>query len=160
MFFSRGYDDGFAELLVDEKVFDDRDDDDEDRYWYFPGGYGRLFGTFGEIEGRWDESDYQGNSIFIIRCTKENVQAWGVVEFGWGSCSGCDSLQACRDPDEAMRLRNRMGESILWFEDRDWLVQWARERDWEGTWWGEKNKLDIMTMFERWHGGEKPGVSE
>lgn len=161
MFFSRGYDDGFAEQIWDVDFFDDREDDEKGGSWFsYYGGYVRLFETFGELEARWDERGYQGSSIYIVRCKKPNVEAWGVVEFGWGSCSGCDSMQACDSPEEVMDLRNRMGENIIWFEDRDWLIQWARERDWEGTFWGRENKLDIMTMFERWYGGEKPGVED
>lgn len=46
------------------------------------------------------ENDYQGSTYCLLR--KENK--YGYLEFGWGSCSGCDALEACSNYKDLQSL--------------------------------------------------------
>lgn len=77
-----------------------------------PWDYGPLLATFGEILVKIDDDDYQGDSRILYR----NGSRYGVLVFGWGSCSGCDSLQACGTHGEIGQLIKRLGSDVKWFE--------------------------------------------
>jgi len=65
----------------------------DDHGWY---DYTPLISYFGHIILRVDDTDYQGDS----RVLYEEGERYGYLNFGWGSCSGCDSLQACDTASE------------------------------------------------------------
>lgn len=74
-----------------------------------------------------DDDDYQGDSRILYR----NGEQYGLLIFGWGSCSGCDALQDCNSLEEIDTLRLSLHESIVWRtaqEMRDYLEQ----HDWQG----------------------------
>ena len=77
--------------------------------WY---DYQPMLDEFGEILLKVDEDDYQGDSFLIYK--KDNK--YGLLIFGWGSCSGCDALQACNNIDEVQELMNSLYDSITWFD--------------------------------------------
>ena len=40
-----------------------------------------------------DDGDYQGTLVFVIGCTGYQPDDYWYVKVGYGSCSGCDTLQ-------------------------------------------------------------------
>lgn len=76
-----------------------------------------------------DDDEYQGSSVVLLR----DGDRYGVLVFGWGSCSGCDALQACDTVEEATELRDELHRSILWF-DLDEARRYITEHDWKGDW--------------------------
>ena len=65
--------------------------------------YRPMIDSFGyEILLQVDDKDYQGDSRLLFR----DVSRYGILIFGWGSCSGCDSLQACESLEDVEKLRN------------------------------------------------------
>jgi hypothetical protein len=44
-----------------------------------------------------DDGDYQGTLVFVIGGTGYQPSTYWYVTWGYGSCSGCDTLQAIRD---------------------------------------------------------------
>lgn len=77
--------------------------------WY---DYQPMLDEFGEILIQVDEEAYQGDSFLIYK----NDNKYGLLVFGWGSCSGCDALQACDTIDEVQELMDRLYNSIEWFD--------------------------------------------
>ena len=83
---------------------------ENDRFsWY---DYQPMLDEFGEILIQVDEEAYQGDSFLIYK----NDNKYGFLTFGWGSCSGCDALQACDTIDEVQELMDSLYNAIKWFD--------------------------------------------
>lgn len=93
--------------------------DDEGRIeWDGRPTYTEIVETFGEIVVEATEEDYQGDSLFLIRqadSSEWNGFRYGVLTFGWGSCSGCDSLQAVDTQEDVDSLQDDLERGIQWF---------------------------------------------
>lgn len=101
-----------------------------DRYNYEP-----MVDAFGRrILVRCDDDDYQGDSYRLIADGDEPGQRYGVLIFGWGSCSGCDALQSCCSLKELQELMDSLQDSIKWFESKEELRTYMIQHDWEGDW--------------------------
>ena len=83
---------------------------------YGPYDYDPMIASFGDILLKVDDDDYQGDSRVLYK--KDGL--YGVLVFGWGSCSGCDALQGCQSVAELDEL----------IADTRNLIRWA---DKEGT---------------------------
>lgn len=74
---------------------------------------------------------YQGSSWVLFRSYHEHRQVmYGFLEFGWGSCSGCDALAACDSYKDLDKLRRSLINSISWFTISK-MVKFLKEKDWE-----------------------------
>ena len=75
--------------------------------------------------------DYQGDTWVLYQRGDE----WGVLTYGWGSCSGCDAALSCMSWEDAAELINRLVDSIVWRTKDDmlaWLVDDdARAGEWD-----------------------------
>lgn len=102
----------------------------KDRDWYYRGqDYPDLVGLFcDEIVVEASDDDYQGDTYAILRKGDE----YGYLEFGWGSCSGCDALQACGSDEEMAALANQLAASVEWQPDKAALKEWIAGKDWPG----------------------------
>jgi hypothetical protein len=76
-----------------------------------------------------DSNTGGGDSRFIFK----HGDFYGLLIFGWGSCSGCDRLQACRTVGELEDLRKFLFDSIKWGSASE-LLTYVREHDWKGDW--------------------------
>lgn len=104
------------------ELYPDRDEEP----FYGPTDYQPLIASLGHaIELQREDRDYQGDTFVLLR-RADGVR--GVLIFGWGSCSGCDSLQACETFAEIEKLRANLAGSIHWDADAA-LAAWLRERD-------------------------------
>jgi hypothetical protein len=62
------------------------------------------------------DNDYQGSTYLLVWDGKR----YGLLSYSWGSCSVCDSLEACRDDDEELsKLRDDLVSSVKWYENSD-----------------------------------------
>ncbi len=75
-----------------------------------------------------DDRDYQGDTYILFH----DGERLGILIFGWGSCSGCDALQACDSYADAEALRDKLLESILWHDGVEALGDYVESHDWEG----------------------------
>lgn len=91
-------------------------------YWC---DYQPMLNEFGEILLQVDEDDYQGDSFLIYK--KDNK--YGLLIFGWGSCSGCDALQGCNNIDEVQELMNQLYNDIKWFDSLQELKNYISNND-------------------------------
>lgn len=78
----------------------------DDDYEYMP--IVRLFGTPLVVVS---DADYQGDMRVLLR----SDSAYGFVVIGFGSCSGCDALQACTTFEDVDRLIDQIELDIHWF---------------------------------------------
>ena len=103
--------------------------------------YGPLIESFEyEVLLQVDDDDYQGDTRLLFK----NGSKIGYLNFGWGSCSGCDALQACSSYDEVDELRSHLYESIKW-ETKSDMLKYFETHDWEGdySWHQEEKKRFI-----------------
>lgn len=101
--------------------------DGQHEYFFGPSDYQPILEEFGTILTQIDDEDYQGDSRVLLK--KDNK--YGILIFGWGSCSGCDSLQACDSYEEIDQLIESFYNDIIWFDSLEDCKKWVRERDWE-----------------------------
>lgn len=107
--------------------------------WEFD--YGPMIKAFGNAVVIVEDCDYQGDT----RVLYDNNGKIGHLVFGWGSCSGCDALQACNDYDDLQALCNELENSIKWFVDAKEALFWFETRDWELQWeWHEDETRDYI----------------
>ena len=74
-----------------------------------------------------DEDDWQGDSLYLLK----NNDKYGLLKFGWGSCSGCDALQACESFDDVYTLLNNLNDEIIWFDSKDEINKYLFSKDWD-----------------------------
>jgi len=101
---------------------------EEGEYSYFSVyDYSPIINSFGEVVLRKSIGDHHGDTYAIINKGGQ----LGYLAIGWGSCSGCDSLQACSDYDDVARLIGRIAAGIRWGSAAD-LLNYFTTHDWEG----------------------------
>lgn len=111
---------------------------DSDPNDFFTPDYSQLTESFG-LEEIFTESygSYQGDTTSVFRDGKR----FGYLNFGWGSCSGCDSLQACdKDKGKIEALRDSLFEDIAWHDSKESMISWLKEKDWEGDYSGAERR--------------------
>lgn len=111
--------------------------------FYGPGDYGPLLLSMGhEIMLQVDDDDYQGDSRLLLK----DGDKVGYLQFGWGSCSGCDALQACNTIGEIEELRDELKSQIRWFDTKADAHKFFEEHDWEGdySWHHEVQKQFVI----------------
>lgn len=108
--------------------------------------YQPMLGAFGKIVIQVDDNGYQGDSRLLY---DENSKI-GVLIFGWGSCCGCDSLQACCSLEEVQELCDELQESIKWFDDKKQALEYFTNHDWQGdySWYQDETKEFINKCIE------------
>jgi hypothetical protein len=114
------------------------EEEQKDGSFYGPGNYQPIINELGNVLVQVDDNDYQGDSRILY----EKDGKYGFLIFGWGSCSGCDSLQACENIWEIQALMENLGNSIRWYDTIDELKQYFKDKDWdlEYSWHAEETK--------------------
>lgn len=109
--------------------------------WGFWCDYTPILNAFGKIVCRVDDDEYQGDS----RVLYDDGYMVGILVFGWGSCSGCDALQACSTIDDVQELCDELQDKIHWFADKKTALEFINSHDWEGdySWHREETKKFI-----------------
>lgn len=90
--------------------------------------YSDLVESFATIVIQEDDDDYQGDSRLLVT---DETGRYGLLTFGWGSCSGCDALQAAEgDETEVYKLRDDLARSVHWEDNAADLVAYINAKDW------------------------------
>jgi len=87
--------------------------------------YTPITDSFGKILVQIDEGNYQGDS-WILYDFEDGT--YGYLCFGWGSCSGCDALQACRSYDDADNLIKSLHNSIRIYTKEELIQFFSDEK--------------------------------
>jgi len=107
------------------------------------GNYTELLETFGyEIIINIKEDNWQGDSWIIFKLDAE----YGYLTFGWGSCSGCDALYACKNAKDYENLRQELFNQIQWHETLTDLKEWFKEHDFKGdfSFWSDSECVNRL----------------
>jgi thioredoxin-related protein len=120
-----------------------------DEYSWFdsPYDYTPMLDSFGfEKLLQVDDSDYQGDSRVLYK----DDNRYGILIFGWGSCSGCDALQGCESFKELEDLQKELFDQIKWFESKEELLKYLTTHDWEGDycWHAEETRDFVMKCIK------------
>lgn len=107
-------------------------DEGEKEWWAgMQVNYQQLIDSFGTVLIQEDSNDHQGDTFALILGDDGRL---GFLVFGWGSCSGCDALQACETNAEVANLRNELLDSIRWFDSPAEAAQFFLQHDFAGDW--------------------------
>lgn len=103
-----------------------------------PWDYTPIINALGDVILRVDEDDYQGDTWVLLR-SKENDK-YGFLNFGWGSCCGCDALQACNSYAELQELIDQLEQTTIWFDSAASALIFFQQHDWKGDYcWHSKD---------------------
>lgn len=94
-----------------------------------------------------DDKNYQGDS-YVLYGDENGSGPFGFLNFGWGSCSGCDALQACDSWEEIQELYDNLKSSILWFNNVKQAYDWFMQHDWNGDYSTTEKRIFIKTARE------------
>jgi hypothetical protein len=96
-------------------------------------GYEDMVEAFGRrLLAASDTDSSEGDSYRLIADGDEPDQRYGILIFGWGSCSGCDALEGCSYITEVQELANDLQDSIKWFPNKEALREYVQSHDWQG----------------------------
>lgn len=98
--------------------------------------YNTILNEFGEILVKVDDKDWQGDSRLVFR----DENRFGFLIFGWGSCSGCDALLACKNFDDIEKLIDSLINSIKWFDSYSEVIDYFTNKDFDLEHYGRKNE--------------------
>lgn len=98
--------------------------------YFYVGDYQPMIDAFGNMVAQQEIGSYQGDTLVLY----DNDGRIGFLVFGWGSCSGCDALQACDNIEEVQELCDDLQRRIEWFNSKEDALKWAKEKDWETEW--------------------------
>jgi hypothetical protein len=118
-----------------------------DRYWGYPSNYQPMIDSFGyNILLAVHDRDYQGDSRYLF----QNGDRYGMLIFGWGSCSGCDALQSCSSYEDVDKLRMSLYNSTQWFDNKEDCLNYFINHDWEGDycWHMDETKFFITNAIK------------
>jgi hypothetical protein len=70
--------------------------------------------------------DWQGDYLVLL----QDGERYGYVSISYGSCSGCDAMEACGSWDEVRELSRGLKNAIYWRSGQE-MLDWFNDRDWE-----------------------------
>jgi hypothetical protein len=125
--------------------------EDEDEYRGWRDSYQPIIDALGEVLVQVDDQDYQGDSRVLLKGADGR---FGHLQFGWGSCSGCDALQACDTRQELQELIDHIAGSVKWFDSPEEALGYFLTHDWEGdySWRQEEQKEYVKKAVEALQG--------
>jgi hypothetical protein len=115
--------------------------------------YTPIINYFGKVIISHSDDDWSGDTIAIIQHPTSQDMI-GYLQFGWGSCSGCDRLKACENYNDLAKLIENMENSIIWKHNESDMVDWINNRDWEAQfiWSNESLKNFLINACELLNG--------
>ncbi len=113
--------------------------DEDGGYW--ASSYQPMLDSFGDILVQVDDEDYQGDS----RVLYYSGGRYGWLQFGWGSCSGCDALQACDSIEEVQELMDDLCGRIQWWGSAKEALDFFKTHDWKGDYsWSRDEQMEFV----------------
>jgi len=92
--------------------------------------------------------DYQGDYYAFGEDQKGNYY---YVTTGYGSCSGCDELEACQTVEDLEKLRADIRRGVARFDSIETFVNHFKEDEWQSFgWMGSDMKLFNKEMFKHY----------
>jgi hypothetical protein len=110
------------------------------------GDYQPIINSFGDILVQVDDDNYQGDSLILL----EKDGKYGLLQFGWGSCSGCDALQSCESHEDVDELIESLHNRIVWHDNIKDMIKVIRTRDWDGCFMDKDLVREFQSKFEKY----------
>ena len=106
--------------------------------------YGDLLDSFEvQVLLNVEDNDYQGDTRVLMR----DGARYGLVVFGWGSCSGCDALEAVNgDVAETTELRDELWSSVHWEDSAAEMLAYVDGKDWSLDFSYRKETADFLAQ--------------
>ncbi len=118
-----------------------------ERDYYSSVSYENIVSSFGDILVEVNEDSYQGSSWVLLKA--KNNQ-FGYLTYAWGSCSGCDALEACDDNKEREELHSELWNSITWNKSLDKLLVVIRsEIEKDESWMQNPEQENFVKQCEK-----------
>jgi hypothetical protein len=113
---------------------------------YVSTSYGDIVNGFGSVLLEVTDGDYQGDSRFLLK----DGERVGWLQFGWGSCSGCDALEACDSKADFDELAASLKSEVKWFDSKKAALKFFEEHDWEAdySWHDDEQKQFVAQAKE------------
>jgi len=92
-----------------------------------------------------EDAGYEGDT-FVLGRTSAGEVVW--VEIGWGSCSGCDELQACSTVADIVALANNISDSAKRFATPAEALDWFVSHDWAGDYQSATKKAAVEAALK------------
>ncbi len=90
-------------------------------FFYGPSDYIPMIKSMGHgIAGIFEAGHYQGDSYIFFE--RSGDHAIGFLSFGYGSCSGCDPLQATESFTELEQMRDSFCSKIVWKDNWEDMI--------------------------------------
>nr|WP_221374503.1 hypothetical protein [Actinoplanes polyasparticus] len=112
-------------------------------------GYDNLLASFDvPVVLKVDDNDYQGDSRLLLK----DGERWGILTFGWGSCSGCDAYEACSGLADYVELRDQLWNDIHWEANAAALLAYIDGKDWslEYGWYRDDAMRAFLEKAREW----------
>lgn len=107
-----------------------KDDEWGDKCFLIIKDYQPILDSFGEILLQIDDNGYQGDSRVLYKLPNEI----GILQFGWGSCSGCDALMDCDSYEEVDEFIQHLHSRILRYPSLQEAIEYfSTKRFHDGT---------------------------
>ncbi len=114
---------------IAKELYPDMEDwGQKDGSFYGPGDYSPIVEYIGKVCFEVSDGDYQGDTRVLYE-REDGMFGW--LNFGWGSCSGCDALQACGSYESIGTLIKGLVQDVRW-DTREGLLEFFKTHDWEG----------------------------
>ena len=111
-----------------------------------------LKSRFIEVIGSQTFGHYQGDYIFIVKNSEGEL---GVVVVGYGSCSGCDALEACETEEQFNSLIDSIVANIKWGSKKkliSYVKNEVKDNDWYRSDKGFQESIKtLIALIEKGH---------
>lgn len=107
---------------------------------------GPMVRDFGEVLVEVADRGYDGDSRYLLR----SEGRFGILIFGWGSCSMCDAMAACESYEDLQELYDTLQSQILWFTYYHEVREWIASHDWEASFMRLDGSLEFKHQVSRW----------
>lgn len=108
---------------------------------YGPSDYQPILNHFGDIIIQIDDNNHQGDSRILYFINK----SYYYLQFGWGSCRGCDALRACATWTDIEDLIYYLKDQIKYLGSIIDVAVYFNEKNWdqEYSWNTSEQKVFI-----------------
>jgi hypothetical protein len=117
-----------------------------DRYGADRKTYSDLLASMGEVITEESEGSYQGDTFVLLK----RGSRYAYFTFGWGSCSGCDAMEACNSWEDVEQIRDGFFNTLRWQSPAE-LIKFIREHDWAGD-FNRPDESRLAKMIEHLEG--------
>lgn len=91
------------------------------------------------------EGEYQGDFYML---GKDKGGNWYFFQRGYGSCSGCDALEAANNEGDMVELLEKMEGEVKVFPTKAAMLEYARKFDWYDSYYRdeEHERIEVAAI--------------